>query len=302
MKKNLLIKILVFFLAILFWILQSLWKDHQETINVPVHFLNMPQNLIISSEEIPYIPINFEARGLDFIVFKLSEAFVEIDADNFHYGLNKTSVKPSDLRNQGRVRLNLDEFNTYNEFSINLDKIVERKISIAVQYSSAGDEEFFLNNKIADPHKKITVNGPKSIIDQLEKIYTEKINQKMLKDGKINVDLIIPDPRIRFVKNQITLEVTVSKQVERTISLIPIHYPLDMGITIIPQKISIMIIGPQEIINKVEKSSIHAFIDEDAIKKLKSGESIFTSVEFSVPTGVKLIEYTPQQIQISKND
>jgi len=147
MKKNLLIKILVFFLAMLFWILQSLWKDHQETINVPVHFLNMPKDLIISSGEISHIPFKFEARGLDFIVFKLSEAFVEIDADSFQYGLNKISVKPSDLRNQGRVRLNLDEFNTYNEFSIDLDKIVERKISIAVQYYSASDEEFFLNNR-----------------------------------------------------------------------------------------------------------------------------------------------------------
>jgi len=146
------------------------------------------------------------------------------------------------------------------------------------------------------------VNGPKSIIDQLEKINTEKINQKMLKDGKINVNLIVPDPRIRFIKNKITLEVTVTKQIERTISLIPIHYPLDMGITIIPQKISIMILGPQDIINKVEKRSIHAFINEETLKKLKSGESIFAPVEFTVPTGVKLVEYTPQQIQISKND
>jgi len=302
MRRNLLIKILVFFLAILFWVLQSLWKDHQETINIQVKFSQMPNELIILSEESLFIPLDFEARGLDFIVFKLSEAYAEINAENFHYGINEFPVKPSDLRNQGRVKLNMDKFDSETKFSVNLDKMIEKKIAIEIQYSSAGDEEFFLKNRIEDPNKKITVTGPKSIVDQLDNILTEKINQKMFRDGKIIAELIVPDPKLRVIKNQITLEVTVAKQIERIISLIPINYPLDMGVTIIPQKISVMILGPEEIIGKLERSSINAFIDESVLKKLKPGESIFSPVEFTVPTGVKLAEYTPQQIQIIKND
>jgi YbbR domain-containing protein len=302
MRKNLLLKILVLILAALFWIIQSLWRYHYQQIELPLRFLNLSNDLIILNEQSPEIELEFEARGLDFIAFKLTEVFIEIDAENFQYGKNSFTVEPSNLKNPGKVKLNMEAFQFDHEYTIELDKIIEREIPIQIEYATAGDEEFFLKNKISDSPRSISVNGPKSIIDQLQHIKTEKINQKMLKDGKINVELILPDPRLRLIRNEIILEVIEAKQIDRIISLIPINYPLDLEITIIPQKISVMIMGPQEIIDKVERSSIIAFISRDKVKNLNPGESLFVTVDFTVPTGVKLVEYTPQQIQVIKND
>jgi len=302
MRKNLLLKILVLILAALFWIIQSLWRYHNQQIELPLRFVNLSEDLVILNEQTPEIELEFEGRGLDFIAFKLTEVFIEIDAENFHYGKNVFTIEPSDLKNPGKVKLNMEIFQDDREYTIELDKIIEREIPLQIEYASAGDEEFFLKNKISDSPNTTTVNGPKSIIDQLQHIKTEKINQKMLKDGKLNVELIPPDPRLRLIKNEIILEVIEAKQIDRIISLITINYPLDQEITIIPQKISVMIMGPQEIIEQVERSSIIAFISRDKIKNLNPGESVFVTVDFTVPTGVKLVEYTPQQIQVIKND
>ncbi|MFC1887742.1 hypothetical protein ACFLYK_02935 [Candidatus Cloacimonadota bacterium] len=302
MRKNLLLKILVIILALLFWVLQNLWRDHKETIELPVRFSNLADNLILLDETSDTIPLNFESRGLDYIVFHMSEVFIQVDASNFKYGKNSFRIRPSDLRNQGRVKIDMDEFEYDIEYQVELDMIIDRNIKLQIQFASAGDEEFFLKNKISDPNRKLLVTGPKSIIDELTEIKTEEINQKMLKDGKIIADLIIPDPRLRLIRNDITLEVTVAKQIDKIISLIAIDYPLDLGVSIIPQKISVMIMGPQEIIENIDRSSIDAFITRNKIKNLKPGESIFVPVEFTVPAGVKLVEYTPQQIQVIKND
>lgn len=302
MKKNLLLKILVILLAFLFWILQSLWKDHKSTVELPVNFSNLSEDLIVLNEQIPRITLQFEARGLDFTVFHLSEPHIEVDGSDFDYGLNEYQVTPADLRNLGRAKLDMSEFNPLITYNIEIDKIIERNIPLRIRYASASDEEFFLNNKIANPGRKIQVNGPKSILDQLQYIETLPINQKMLKDASVAAVLNLPDPRLIVVKNEVSLEVTEAKQINKIISLIPISYPLELGISIIPQKISVMILGPQEIVEEVERTSIQAFINQNRIENLKAGESTFVPVEFKVPAGVKLVEYTPQQIQVIKND
>ena len=78
-------------------------------------------------------------------------------------------------------------------------------------------------------------------------------------------------------------------------SLIPIQFPENQKLSIIPQKVSVMVKGPQKIIEKLKDSSIIANLN---MQKIKEG---FTSITFDVPSGVEIIEYTPQKIQVIQN-
>lgn len=302
MKKNLFIKILVVFLAILLWIQQSLLKSHTDELTIPVRFVNISTNLVLLDDEIPMIPVTLEGRGLDFFILKLSNVYFEINAKNFIYGQNHYQIKESNIRNLSRMKINIDRKNLENKTSINLDKIIEAKKSIEILYASAKDEEFFIQNKIINSLQKVKVKGPKSLLDSIKRIKTEKISSKKIKDGKLTAQLIDPDPRVQLIKNTVVLEITHIKLINRTISLIPITYPLDQEITIIPQKVSIMIRGPKEIADILEKSSIEAYIDLKDIKKIETGKSISVDVNFNLPSGIQLIDYTPRKIKILKND
>ncbi len=302
MKKNLFIKILVVFLAILLWIQQSLLKSHTDELTIPVRFVNISTNLVLLDDEIPMIPVTLEGRGLDFFILKLSNVYFEINAKNFIYGQNHYQIKESNIRNLSRMKINIDRKNLENKTSINLDKIIEAKKSIEILYASAKDEEFFIQNKIINSLQKVKVKGPKSLLDSIKRIKTEKISSKKIKDGKLTAQLIDPDPRVQLIKNIVVLEITHIKLINRTISLIPITYPLDQEITIIPQKVSIMIRGPKEIADILEKSSIEAYIDLKDIKKIETGKSISVDVNFNLPSGIQLIDYTPRKIKILKND
>lgn len=302
MKKNLFIKILVVFLAILLWIQQSLLKSHTDELTIPVRFVNISTNLVLLDDEIPMIPVTLEGRGLDFFILKLSNVYFEINAKNFIYGQNHYQIKESNIRNLSRMKISIDRKNLENKTSINLDKIIEAKKSIEILYASAKDEEFFIQNKIINSLQKVKVKGPKSLLDSIKRIKTEKISSKKIKDGKLTAQLIDPDPRVQLIKNTVVLEITHIKLINRTISLIPITYPLDQEITIIPQKVSIMIRGPKEIVDILEKSSVEAYIDLKDIKKIQTGKSISVDVNFDLPSGIQLIDYTPRKIKILKND
>jgi hypothetical protein len=302
MKKNLFIKILVVFLAILLWVQQSLLKTHTDELMIPIRFVNISTNLVLLDDEIPMIPVTLEGRGLDFFILKLSNVYFEINAKNFIYGQNHYQIKESNLRNFGRMKINIDKKNLENKTSINLDKIIEAKKSIEILYASAKDEEFFIQNKIINSLQKVKVKGPKSILNSIKRIKTEKISSKKIKDGKLTAQLINPDTRVQLIKNTVVLEITHTKLINRTISLIPITYPLDQEITIIPQKVSIMIRGPKEIVDILEKNSIEAYINLKDIKKIETGKSISVDVNFNLPSGIQLIDYTPRKIKILKND
>ena len=85
--------------------------------------------------------------------------------------------------------------------------------------------------------------------------------------------------------------------ITRTISLIPIKYPENLNISIIPQNVSAMISGPEDIVSKLDNKIIIAYLNESKIKK-----NNFVQVDFDFPAGVKLIEYTPHKIQIIHNE
>ena len=117
----------------------------------------------------------------------------------------------------------------------------------------------------------------------------------MVNDGKLTVLLITPDPKAELLKDRIVFEVTQTKIINRTISLIPIKFPETENISIIPQKVSIMVRGPQEIVEKLDNNSIIANIN---LAKVRKG---FTEVKFEVPAGIRIIEYTPKKIQVIEN-
>ncbi len=297
MKRNFWIKILVFLIAIFLWIQQVLLKTHIQEIPVPVLLKNISDNLILIEETPIEIPIIFEARGMDLLILKLSKVCFEVNAKKFKYGKNNFSVSEQNLIYLERLNLKLKKIKKDEELSVFLDKIITKKKPIEIIFASAKDEEFFLQNKILNSQQKAEIKGPSSIIKNIKRIKTRKISQRMVKDNKFTVSLENPDEKTNLLTHQVVFEITSIRMITRTISLIPIKFPENLNISIIPQKVSAMISGSEDIVSKLDNKIIIAFLDEDKIKR-----NDLVEVSFELPAGVKLIEYTPKKIQIIHNE
>ncbi len=294
MGKNLLIKILVLIIAVLLWMQFTLMKIHEEEIPISIKLVNKPHDLVFE-EELPEIPVHIRAKGMDILFLKLSKAHFEIDAENFKYGKNKLKFTEKNLIYSHRLQLEVLNIDKSGNLNVSMDKLVEKNKAIEIQYASAKDEEFFIENKITNTQQRVTVRGPLAILNAIKTIQTEPISKKMVNDGKLSVWLITPDAKAELLKDRIVFEVTQTKIINRTISLIPIKFPETENISIIPQKVSIMVRGPKEIVEKLDNTSIIANIN---LAKVRKG---FTEVKFEVPAGVRIIEYTPKKIQVIEN-
>ena len=296
MRRNISIKILVVLIAVVLWFQQVLLKTHTEEILIPIRLSNIPENLVVIEETIREIPVIIKTRGMDFLIMKMSQVYFNVDGSKFKFGNNFIQVTDQNLHYSDRITLEVKKINSSKNTIIEMDKLIIKKFPIQIQYDTPKDEEFFLQNKIINNFQNIDVKGPQTILSKYKMIQTKKISRKMVKDNKLSVALIVPDPKMNLEKDQISLEITQSKITTKTISLIPVKYPLNKNISIIPQKVSAMVRGPEDILEKLTNKNVTASIDENKINR-----NDFVRVKFSLPTGVKLVEYTPQKIQIIRD-
>ena len=244
MRRNISIKILVVLIAVVLWFQQVLLKIHTEELLIPIRFTNIPENLVVLEETLREIPVIIKTRGMDFLIMKMSQVYFNVDAGKFKFGNNFIQVTDQNLHYSDRITLEVKKINSSKNTIIEMDKLITKSFPIQIQYDTAKDEEFFLQNKIINNFQNIDVEGPQTILNKYKLIQTKKITKKMIKDNKLTIALITPDPKMNLEKDQISLEITQSKMVTKTISLIPVRYPLNQNISIIPQKVSAMVRGP----------------------------------------------------------
>lgn len=297
MSKNLLLKIIVLLVAAVLWLQLILLQEHVESFKVPITLINLSAKLVPNQETLPEIPITIKGKGIDLIYLQLSGVTFEVDASEFEYGDNKLLLDLQNLSKPKRIEIELHEVADGEDIYVNLDKVIERKKSIELQYKSVEDEEFFTNYKILIAGIKVALSGPSSLVNEVNSIKTEKLSKNSVINNKIRVKLIKPDARLQLQKEQLNLEIMQTRIITKTISLIPITFPHTLGISIIPQKVTVMISGPEDILQGVDKNSIKAQLDINNIHKAE-----YTGILFELPTGTKIQEYTPSRIQVIKND
>jgi len=297
MKKNLTLKILVVIISIVMWMQQMFLKTHTQKIKIPILLENIPDDLIVMNDDNLNISISIESRGMDILFFKIARHLYKIDASDFRYGKNMLELKEDGLEYPQRIKIDLKSMNHSGFDWIMLDRLVSKNKQVQLKYASTKDEEFFLKNKILNDEVNVKVKGPLSTLNEINKVETQEISRKMLRDGKVKVALLKPGNKIELENSEIVFDVLQKKIITKTISLIPVKFPINENISIIPQKVSIMVRGPEDILSKLDKRKISARIEID---KVKNNE--FVDIKFDIPSGVRLIDHTPQKIQIIKND
>ncbi len=297
MRKNLLLKIIVLLIAAALWLQQILLREHTESYKLPVHLVNVSPNLAQKSESIPLIPVIIKARGIDLLYLKLSNTIFEVDASGYKAGDNNLALSVNNLNLHKRADVELLNIAAGENLYVNMDRVIEQRKYIELQFETAEDEEFFTHNKIQITGLRVSVSGPESLVRNIKRLKTEKLSRDNIVNEKIKVTLLRPDARVQLQREQLNLEILQTRITTKTISLIPIYYPHNLEISIIPQKVTVMLNGPEELLQSINKNSITALLDVSNIDRIE-----YTGIIFELPTGIRIQEYTPNKIQVIKND
>lgn len=297
MKKNITIKVVVLIVAIILWLHFTLVRNHEQDYEVPIALTALDSEFVVLNEDELYVPVTIKAKGIDLLALKFSESQCIINADNYEPGENPVYVSYENFSFPERLNIELRRVHDIKDKTIVIDELTSKLIPVSIEYASAEDEEYFVNNTMADVRIDIEVSGPATIINEIDNIRTKPASKEMFQDGTASIELVKPHPKIDFSRNYINIDIVETKIVNRTISLIPIDFPHHLDIAILPQKVSLLISGPADIVDDLSINDITAEILEEEII-----DKEYADIHFELPAGVKLLEYTPKRIQILRNE
>ncbi len=242
------LKTFLFFLGFsaVIWLFVQFSKQYSEAIELPLQYVNVPQDKIIDPKSPAFLDLRVKEYGINIARLKLFPPELLIDVSD---ATEKNGILLYDLEQQKAAvlsQINLDyEDATFMQSSLEIPfeqravktvKIVPQiELGFAVGYSALEEVKLAPDT--------VRVSGPESILDTLEQVYTEtlKVNNisKDLRDkvrlNKKNLE------KVTFFQDEVTYSVRTDKFTEGKVE-IPVeveNVPEGMNLVIFPKEVTV---------------------------------------------------------------
>jgi YbbR domain-containing protein len=175
---------------VLAWILWLFIQGEPGTVTIvaaSVRVINLPPQMEISSDFPSEVQVTM--RGTS------QPLTCTIDLQNAKEGTNKFNLTGNDIKSQKGLGVEVSKINP-SQVTLILEGRVSKEVPIAVQVEGDVADGFDIYETITDP-EKVEITGPRSHIEDVEEISTEKIDLNGLKqDVNFRVDLNVNDGMI----------------------------------------------------------------------------------------------------------
>jgi diadenylate cyclase len=202
---NLGLKLFSLFLAVLLWLAVAHDPMAEVAINVPIEFHHVPENLEISSENIPQAQIRI--RGPVRIIRELTETEIHpiIDLQGA-----TTGERTYDLTSK-EIHLPHDAEVVQivpTQFRVSFDQRTQREVEVRPRVIGTFAAGYRISQVTADP-KTITIVGPERRVKAIENAITDPVDASgVIGRATFTTHAYIADPMVRPVKSGV-IHVTV---------------------------------------------------------------------------------------------
>lgn len=280
-------------IALFLWLQTALLSLQVEEVSLPIVFDPEPSELILKSDIIPEVSLYLQTKGIWIFLFKQQQIYYQVDGSKLKYGVNSLHLQVENLNCSDRQLEHIKGF-TEKFKLIEMDRIINRQKPVMLTFTSKVDEEFFLEQKLDISSNIVQVKGPENLIESLEHIKTEPVTKKDLKNNQLRVALMSPSHLVELKSDEIVIKFNSQVKTVKTLSLLPIRYYGDRQIEFSPKKLTVKLEGNENELGKLNKDKIKI--------KLVIPDSLATGYgypEFELPTGITILEYTPEKIRYS---
>ncbi|MGB0404038.1 MAG: hypothetical protein ACPGEG_08075 [Salibacteraceae bacterium] len=292
-------------IASVFWLLNALTKTYSTVIEIPITYVNIPSDKILSR----VLPgkTNAEIKGSGFrllsvTLFNTPEPIViDYQKGNLRKGFKRfeSSFGPDELRNQ--VMNDIPSEVSLGTISLDsLKMVVEEKtlwtVPVAADVIMEIEYPFFINGIIEVEPNEIEVAGANSIVNALDSIRT------------IQLDMGVANKRL--VKD---LELSFPNGVESTINQVRVKIPIDEyteGQMEIPIKVTGLAKGQRLVLfppsvkatylvglTQYENISEDDFLFEVDAKEITKGKTTLIVREKSTNKKIQLQDFKPHKVE-----
>jgi hypothetical protein len=301
--KEVLIFLLFLLLSSCFWIIQSLQQTSDLTVDIPVAYTNLPNNIALNNTPPAAITINLQDKGnalLKYIVSSSSRAAVTIDLQKLNPQKRIHAVSAEYIESECRKRLPASAqilSIAPAGITIRYAPLEKKQVAVHLNGEVTPTSGFMLTRNIAFNPPKITVYGSKEALDTITEVFTERKDWLNLNHSIRTTLKLQPAPGVRFDPNHVEVQIFVEEYTEKVIE-IPItgkNFPAGFRLRTFPATVQISCILPLSKYATVVPNDFEAAIFYDA--ELINRSSTLPVVITRKPGFLDNSRYTPTQVE-----
>ena len=280
LSKDILSFLLFLLISAIFWYVHALGKDREANIIIPVRYTGVPLNLALTNDPPSEISVDIKDQGIRLFEYRDAERNpLTIDLSRVFYQKGEILITPEQLKS--RLSRYLKTSTTL--IDVHPDSLLIRyeKLShktLPIEFSAKIDlaHQYMFSSGIRLQPNKVTVFGPKNVLDTLKSVRTEcKIFKNLNDTISFRCDLI-PLKLVQYSVKNTKVTIFVEQFTERKVQLpiTAINCPANLSIRTFPTYVDatyIVGLGQFKAFNPTE---IQVYLDYNELKTDKTTKHI----------------------------
>ena len=289
-KKNInreLLTYLVFLLiAIAVWYLNALSEEYTSELKFAVKYIELPEDKVLASAPPERLSMTMHAQGFTLLKYRFRQFFAPIELEA---GYNILRKKNNSAQGEyyiatysvlGRISAQLggavdlryiSPDTLFFVFTETIKKEIFVKPAIQIQF----EKGFFPKGAMLIEPEKLTVTGPRTIVDTMKYVYTTpKVFKKMKDTLRTSINLQ-PVGQLRFSANEVNIEQAIQRYTEASITatIEAINVPENLIMRLFPGTITISCMVPVADYEKLKPHMFRVVVDYNSIKDATDGKT-----------------------------
>ena len=240
--------IFLFFLVVagIFWLLTTLNESFEQEVKIPVRFVNVPKNVVITSGEEDTLRVTVRDKGISLITYLYNKEQQPIDIDFYRFTQNngRGSVPNSDLLRLVNAKLpaSAKAISVKPDTEIFFYNNGEKKV-VPVTYKGQVEPDmlYFISHITYSPDS-ITIYTSEDNFDNISMVYTQPIREKGFRDSLIVKARLEKKEGVKMVPDEVTVHFYADMLTEVSIDNVPIvgiNMPEGKTLRTFPAKVTV---------------------------------------------------------------
>jgi len=296
--------------SVLMWLLISLSKQYNQTIFIPVRYINYPQQKTLVNAVPNRLAVNISGTGFELL--KLDRSLVDdtltINLDNLKMnmrgGYERGFLDPAFLSSSLEQRISgALSINQVLSDSIEFifDLRVTRRLAVKPEIKIELEQGFVLLDSISCIPADVEVTGPLSMLDTLSRITTKSISTDPLRESITYITSINLGSLGRSSTaepDSVKVIVNVDRLTEKKFAIEPviINAPDSITLMLFPNTVEITALVPLTLFDEISITDFRVVVDFKAYQK---GMLALPVVVENWPVAARKVTTRPEKVEIA---
>ncbi len=301
LSKDILSFLLFLVLSGGFWFVNSLGKEKETEVIIPLRYVGVPQFIAISNNPPTEISVSVKDQGLHLLEYSRKHSKpLTIDLSRVFYQKGEILITSDQLR--GKVNRYLQPTTSILEIHPDSLIIQYEKLSMVtlpiklVSNIELVHQHVFSNATQLEP-SHVTVFGPKKILDSLKSVRTESLILKNISDTNSYICKLKPLKSVRFSANDTKVTIYVEQFTEKKmqVPITAVNCPENLTIRTFPTQVVVTYTVGLSHFNLINPKDIQVYLDYNDLKSVKVSKQKLKIKSNSID--ISNIRILPQEVE-----